>query len=160
MQKIRKYSLRIVGCIFVSATILYIFMIMTRVNQMPNIAVGRAKILLTQAALEEIRYAVNKYYEIYGRYPSTLSDMENIIKTKSNKDFNLPKEYITQARISSARLPSDNGIIRETKEYDNGGGWFYDAQNGKVSINATNELRSYIKSFRFKKLGKDIPSSW
>lgn len=160
MKNIRIYLIRISGCVLASLALIYIFLIVTRVNQMPNIAVGRAKILLTQAALEEIRYSIHKYYEIYGCYPSTLRDMENIIKTNSNRDFNMPKEYITQAKMRSTGLPSDNGIIRETREYDNGGGWFYDSSNGKVSINATNELKSYIMSFRFKKIGHDIPSSW
>ncbi len=96
------------------------------------------------------------FYENYGFYPNSLTDLLNKRFTKEaevgQKTYEMkeiPKEYISKK----------NGSNKVSNILDGSGGWYYDKQNHTVYINLNKPIKYYLRYYRGK-YSEERPSNW
>jgi hypothetical protein len=109
------------------------------------------EIRMVRLKLFAIRSMVANFHKAEGRYPNTLSELQehNKENTGSEFDMNFFKEHIS----------SPEGIDAESQVLNGEGGWYYDKIKGEVKLNITHPIKHY-KKYYLGKYRNEIPSDW
>ncbi len=109
------------------------------------------KIRMMRLKVFLVRSKIDNFYNVEGRYPNTLRELEEYIKNTSEPEVNIIsfKEYIS----------NPEGIEAESDVLNGEGGWYYDKTKGELRLNIVQPIK-YYKKFYFGKYRSDIPSDW
>lgn len=133
--------------------VVIVFIIVFFVIRYSNNNPYEKRIEWTIISLHAIRYDISAFYEENGKYPESLLEIKELAQNETNSRFSYSK------REYKEHLSCQEGNTSEFQELNNKGGWFYNAENGKVKINLTEPLHIYFESYYYSNRN-EIPSEW
>lgn len=104
------------------------------------------------------RKYIDKYHELYGKYPGSLKILEEFIREKCmNEDLDLKRIYFEPGFIEYYSNPKGN--TNEYKMLNGQGGWYYNRTTGELRVNLTKPVKAYIKFYNGGHK-EEVPADW
>jgi hypothetical protein len=95
------------------------------------------RIETTLLRLHGARHGIEKFREIKGRFPSSLSELRNW-------GYKNPEAYIYPGDFCEF-ISDEQGNCRENNQLDGEGGLYYNKDTGEVKVNITKQIKYYLK---------------
>ncbi len=108
----------------------------------------------THISLKIIRDNVNKFHTIHGKYPDSVTALNEYINNNSEEEF------YGKERENKEYISSESGLDNEYNVLNGQGGWYYNKNNGEVRVNIVKPLKKCFEPYYYLPARNKIPSDW